>query len=64
MEAALSIPIAVGLGYWLDTRFGTSPWLLFFGVAVGLGACIRGLMRMRTLVASTEGEGESAADDR
>lgn len=66
MEAALSIPIAVGLGWWLDTVFGTSPWLLFFGVVVGLGACIRGLLRMRSLVEETgpSDAGPDVRDDR
>jgi F0F1-type ATP synthase assembly protein I len=50
LEAALAVPIAMGLGYWADTRFGTSPWLLFAGVVIGFGALVRGLLRIRHLV--------------
>ena len=50
LEAAISVPIAMGLGYWADTRFGTSPWLLFVGVVIGFGALVRGLLRIRRLV--------------
>ena len=38
---ALSIVIGLGIGYWLDKRFDTSPWftLIFlgFGVIAGFG---------------------------
>jgi F0F1-type ATP synthase assembly protein I len=50
LESALSVPIAMGLGYWADTRLGTSPWLLFVGVVIGFGALVRGLLRIRRLV--------------
>jgi ATP synthase protein I len=26
-----------GLGYWLDGRFGTGPWLLLAGLLAGMG---------------------------
>jgi ATP synthase protein I len=36
---ALAVLIGLGIGYWLDTRFNTSPWLtlifLGFGVIAG-----------------------------
>jgi F0F1-type ATP synthase assembly protein I len=50
LEAAVSVPIAIGLGYWADERFGTSPKLLFVGVLIGFGALVRGLLRIRRLV--------------
>ena len=50
LEAAVSVPIAILLGYWADTRFGTSPALLFVGVVIGFGALVRGLLRIRRLV--------------
>ena len=36
---ALSIVIGLGIGYWLDKRFGTSPWftLIFIGFGVAAG---------------------------
>jgi F0F1-type ATP synthase assembly protein I len=34
----LPIPVLAGalLGYWADGRFGTRPWLLVAGAAVGM----------------------------
>ncbi len=36
---ALSIVIGLGIGYWLDKRFDTSPWftLIFLGLGVIAG---------------------------
>jgi len=38
-QVAFSIFIGLGIGVWLDSRFGTFPWLallfLVFGVAAG-----------------------------
>ena len=36
---ALSIVIGLGIGYWLDKRFDTSPWftLIFLGFGVIAG---------------------------
>ncbi|MEL7834892.1 AtpZ/AtpI family protein [Fodinibius sp. Rm-B-1B1-1] len=34
IAAALAVPIF--LGYWLDTYFDTSPWLILVGCLVGI----------------------------
>lgn len=38
------VALGWGIGYWLDGRFGTQPWLmlvfLLFGVAAGFKALI------------------------
>lgn len=34
IAASFSIPIIVG--YWLDERYQTSPWLLLFGILIGM----------------------------
>jgi len=34
-----------GLGYYLDTRFGTSPWLLLVGLLVGAAGGMIKLIR-------------------
>ena len=49
-EAAFSIPIAIGLGYWADTKLGTSPIFLLVGVVLGFAAFVLRLVRMRRLV--------------
>ena len=35
---AASVLLGVGLGYWLDRKWGTSPWLLLVGSGIGLFA--------------------------
>jgi F0F1-type ATP synthase assembly protein I len=37
LQFAGSILLFLYLGQWLDSRFGTAPWLLLLGVLVGAG---------------------------
>jgi F0F1-type ATP synthase assembly protein I len=41
-----AIPVATGLGYWLDGRFDTSPYLLILGAALGFAAFVTRLLRL------------------
>jgi ATP synthase protein I len=45
VELGLSISIGALIGYWLDQKFGTEPWLtLFFlicGIVAGFGSLYR-----------------------
>ncbi|MCC5908508.1 MAG: AtpZ/AtpI family protein [Balneolaceae bacterium] len=41
---AFSLPIL--LGYWLDVRYNTSPWLFFCGVLLGIVLMIAIFARM------------------
>jgi len=45
-EAVAAIPIATGIGFWLDGRFDTSPYLLIFGAALGFAAFVTRLLRL------------------
>ena len=45
-EAVIAILIAAGIGYWIDSRFETSPWGLFIGTAVGFGSFVLRLLRL------------------
>lgn len=45
-EAVVAIPIAMGIGYWADTHFDTSPWLLLAGAAVGFASFVTRLVRL------------------
>ena len=51
-EATVGVELAVQLtvgtlgGLWLDKRLGTTPWLMWFGIVVGVGACVRTIMRL------------------
>lgn len=57
LEAVFAIPIAGGLGYWADTRFGTAPILLLVGLALGFATFVVRLVRMRKLVEEQSKEG-------
>ena len=35
---AVSTLLGAGLGYWLDSRWGTRPWLTLVGLFLGLAA--------------------------
>lgn len=45
MLILVSIAVGFGIGYWLDGKFGTKPWLAFvftlFGLAAGLYESVR-----------------------
>ncbi len=38
LSVALAIFIGLGIGYWLDKKFGTEPVLLMIGLAFGIAA--------------------------
>jgi ATP synthase protein I len=40
LQFAVVILVFTGVGYWLDRRLGTSPWLLVLGVFAGAAAGI------------------------
>jgi F0F1-type ATP synthase assembly protein I len=43
---ALEMVLPAGLGYWLDGRWGTEPWLLVVGAFLGPGVALRHLMQL------------------
>ena len=46
LEAVFAILIAGGIGYWVDSRWGTSPWGLALGFAVGFASFVLRLIRL------------------
>lgn len=46
IEMATSVAFGAFGGMWLDKKFGHSPWLLWAGVIVGLGAASLTVMRV------------------
>ena len=59
LELAGAIAILAFVGYWIDGRFGTSPWGILSGVAIGL---VGGLYNMvRTSLAAVH---EAATEDK
>ena len=60
-EALFAILIGVGLGYWVDASFETSPWGLLVGLGLGFGAFVLRLMRLaRQLEALTKSDSRSS----
>jgi F0F1-type ATP synthase assembly protein I len=55
MEAVLAVPVAMGLGYWADSRFGTEPICMLVGVVFGFATFVVRLVRMRHEI---DGQGE------
>ena len=45
IQFALAIIVFLFVGQWLDRRFGTEPWMLIIGVAVGASAGFYALYR-------------------
>jgi len=45
LELGLSVVIGVLIGMWLDSRLGTTPWLMLLWLGVGLAAGFRGVLR-------------------
>ena len=43
IAAGLSLPII--LGYWLDSRWDTLPWLTLIGVLLGIGSFAATIIR-------------------
>ena len=45
MELGLSVVIALLIGYYLDGYLGTTPWLMFAWLGLGLFSGFRGVVR-------------------
>ena len=45
-EMAILYTVFMGGGFYLDQRFGTSPWLLLAGVVLGTVAVIPSLVKV------------------
>jgi len=46
MAMALSIALGALIGYYLDNKFGTEPWLFFVFLCFGIAAAFRNLYIM------------------
>jgi F0F1-type ATP synthase assembly protein I len=45
-EIAFEIVVPAYLGYWLDKRYKTGPWLMYLFLAFGIGAVVKTLIRV------------------
>lgn len=55
ITACVSPVIPPAIGYWLDSRWGTGPWLLILGLVFGLSA---GIVQFRSLLKQLARESE------
>lgn len=42
----IELVVPVLAGYWLDHRWGTFPWLILAGIAIGMAVAVLGLVRL------------------
>jgi hypothetical protein len=64
----LEIAIAIILGYyggvWLDSKFGSTPWLKWIGFCAGLGAAVKALIRVSRSYKKKYGDGADKDQDK
>ena len=63
IEVAIAIVIGYLGGHYLDHKFGTQPWLGYIGLAAGIGAAIKALVRV-TRAYKREQNGGGAPNDQ
>lgn len=56
IEMAVAVGVGWAIGSWLDSRFGTSPWLMYLFLALGIAAAFRGLWRTARKYWNDEGD--------
>jgi F0F1-type ATP synthase assembly protein I len=64
LEAVLSIPIGMGLGYLGDRQFGTWPVLLLLGLAAGFASFVIRINRLRVLVDEASEDGNEPPSEQ
>jgi ATP synthase protein I len=45
LEMGLAIVVGWGIGYWLDGKLGTEPYLMLLFLGFGIGAAFKALFR-------------------
>jgi F0F1-type ATP synthase assembly protein I len=45
LEMGVSVIIGVLIGMWLDSKLGTTPWMMLLWLAFGFAAGFRGVLR-------------------
>ncbi len=51
------------VGYWIDSRFATSPWGILIGMVIGIVGGLYNLIR-ESLAAVREGKAEDQEDNK
>lgn len=65
IEAVMAVLLGAGAGYWIDRRFGTTPYGVIVGVVIGFAAMVLRLLRMgRDLPTGPSGGGGADVSGR
>ncbi len=56
MTLAVTVLAGLGLGYWLDGRLGTRPWLMLVGASLGITAAL--VYFIKSVAGSTKGQSD------
>ena len=59
---SLEMVLPGALGYWLDHRWGTAPWLLVVGVVLGFVTSMIHLLRMVETTGKSRRQSDSNKD--
>jgi ATP synthase protein I len=43
LEMGIAVALGSGIGYWLDKKFGTKPWLMLVFLLLGVAAGFKGI---------------------
>lgn len=62
-EAVIALLIAALVGYWLDSYFDTTPWLLLIGTAIGFASFTVRLIRLGRWMKSENPEAAEQDDE-
>ncbi len=63
IEMAASVTVGGLIGYWLDTKLGTDPWMFIFWLICGLVAGFRSLYRMSKQFLKESKQNENQGSD-
>ncbi|MCG8337609.1 MAG: AtpZ/AtpI family protein [Proteobacteria bacterium] len=63
IEMAASVTVGGLIGYWLDTKLGTDPWMFVFWLICGLVAGFRSLYRMSKQFLKESKQNENQGSD-
>jgi len=55
---SLEMALPPGLGYWLDEKWNTGPWLVIVGAVLGFSVAMKHLLQ---LASATSGNGNSSS---
>jgi len=60
LAVAIEMALPAGVGYWLDSRWGTAPWLVIAGALLGFGTAMQHLLQ---IAKRAEGKQRKTPDD-